>query len=182
MTQSGTFSYRSPRELGYQMPAETDPHAACWMAWPTEHWQWQDLASGEQAYARVANAIAAFEPVVMTVDPSRLAAARSLCDEGIEVLPMPADDSWMRDTGPSFVKHRDSGQIAGTDWRFNCWGGYTPRYQQDAQMAIRILDHLNFDTYHSSLTLEGGAIHVDGDGTLITTGSVVLNESQLGYG
>ena len=178
MSNSSLLSVQSPAELGFTMPAEWAPHVACWMAWPTEHVQWDDLPEAEQAYADVANAIARFEPVIMLADPSRLGAARSLCGDNVKVMEMQTDDSWARDTGPSFIKHRDSVHIAGTDWRFNCWGGAMPKYQQDAQMASRILDHLGMDAYRSSLTFEGGAFHVDGDGTLVTTESVLLNENR----
>lgn len=178
MSDTNPFAMLSPLELGYSMPAEWTPHAVCWMAWPTDHAQWDDLSAVEQAYADVANAIARFEPVAMVADPSRAETARSLCGGNVEIVDMPADDAWMRDTGPSFIKHADSGRIAGTDWRFNCWGGYAPEYQQDAQMAIRILGQLGLDAYHSSLTFEGGALHVDGDGTLVTTESVVLNPNR----
>lgn len=172
------LAQQSPAELGYAMPAEWVPHQACWMAWPSAHAQWQDLAAVEQAYADVANAIAGFEAVVMVADPSNLQTAQQLCGASVEVMAMPLDDSWMRDTGPSFLKHLQDGNIAGTDWRFNCWGGYTPKYQQDAQMAARILDHVGVDAYRSSLTFEGGAFHVDGEGTLVTTESVVLNPNR----
>lgn len=178
MSDVNPLAMLSPLELGYAMPAEWEPHAVCWMAWPTDHQQWDDLAAVEQAYADVANAIARFEPLVVVSDPSRAGTARDLCGANIEILDIPADDAWMRDTGPSFIKHQESGRIAGIDWRFNCWGGYAPEYQQDAQMAIRILAQLGFDAYHSSLTFEGGALHVDGDGTLITTESVVLNPNR----
>jgi len=177
--QTGTgFSTLAPSELGYQMPGEWAAHAATWMAWPTDHPQWADLPAVEQAYANVANTIARFEPVMMVVDPTQITSASALCDDLVSIIQMSIDDSWMRDSGPSFVRHRDTGEVAGIDWRFNCWGGYDPKYQQDAQVATRILDHLGMDNYHSCLTLEGGAIHVDGDGTLVTTESVVLNENR----
>ncbi len=110
-----TFADNAPGELGYVMPAEWSPHRACWMAWPSEHVQWQDLAAVERDYAAVAAAIAKFEAVVMVADPSSLARARELCGAGIEVLEMRLDDSWMRDTGPSFLRHPDSGALAGVD-------------------------------------------------------------------
>ena len=64
MAVSNQFSSLSPAEQGYLMPAETDPHAACWMAFPSAHIQWDDLAAVEADYASVANAIAQFEPVI----------------------------------------------------------------------------------------------------------------------
>jgi len=160
------------------MPAEWTPHQRCWMAWPSRHIQWDDLGQAEKAYANVANTIADFEPVTMVVGAENIQSARGQCGNNVELLEMPIDDSWMRDTGPSFLKHRDSGMVAGTDWRFNCWGGYTPDYQQDAQVAGRILNHLGYDAYHSSLTMEGGGLHVDGNGTLVTCESVVLNPNR----
>ena len=178
MLTGNGFSTLTPTELGYQMPGEWAEHASTWMAWPTDHQQWEDLSAVEQAYADVANTISRFEPVNMVVDPSRVTSANQLCGDNVTILEMSIDDSWMRDTGPSFVKHRDTGNVAGIDWRFNCWGGYVPEYQQDAQMATRMLDHLGMENYHSCLTLEGGAIHVDGEGTLVTTESVVLNENR----
>ncbi|MEM7562177.1 MAG: agmatine deiminase family protein [Pseudomonadota bacterium] len=178
MNSSSNLSVLAPSELGYVMPAEWARHTATWMAWPTIHVQWENQSAVEQAYADVANAIARFEPVVMLVDTGQIEVAEKLCSDNVTVLANPADDSWMRDTGPSFIKHPETGKIAGVDWRFNCWGGYTPEYQLDAQMAIRILDHLDMEAYHSSLVLEGGAIHVDGEGTLVTTESVVLNANR----
>ncbi len=178
MRKLQNLSQLAPAELGYIMPGEWTPHRACWMAWPSEHVQWEDLPNVDKAYANVANAVARFEPVKMVVDPGRIKSASRLCAENVEILELSLDDSWMRDTGPSFLKHRESGAVAGTDWRFNCWGGYTPSYQQDAQLAGRILDQLEMECYHSSLTLEGGAIHLDGEGVLVTTESVVLNQNR----
>ncbi len=168
----------SPRELGYRMPAEWAPHRCCWMAWPTVHPQWPDLAAVEQAVAAVAKAIARFEPVMMVADPAQAERARSLCGGYIEVLALPLDDAWMRDAGPSFVRDADGGGVAGVAWHFNAWGGYSPVYQQDAQLAGRILEQQGLEAYRSSLTFEGGALHVDGDGTLVTTESVVLNPNR----
>ena len=171
------FVHSNPKDLGYRMPAEWEAHAACWMAWPTDHEQWEDLAAVEQSYADVANAIARFEPLKMVAHPFQIGRAQQLCGPGVEVVGIPIDDSWMRDAGPSFLKH-ESGEVAGTAWRFNCWGGYTPYYAEDAQLAGRILGQLSMGCYRSSLTIEGGAIHVDGAGTLVTTESVALNANR----
>jgi len=178
MDTESNFAIAAPAELGFVMPGEWAPHSACWMAWPSQHLQWENLAEVEQAYANVANAVAGFEPVLMVADPANAANARKLCGANTEVIEMPLDDSWMRDSGPSFVKHGTSGVVAGTDWRFNCWGGAMPGYQQDAQTANRVLDRLSMEAYHSCLVMEGGALHVDGEGTLVTTESVVLNANR----
>ena len=178
MKTKQNFATATPADLGFVMPAEWAPHKACWMAWPSEHVQWEDLPQVEQAYANVANVIAGFEPVMMVADPANAARARKLCGANTEVIEMPLDDSWMRDSGPSFVRHETNGIVAGTDWRFNCWGGAMPKYQEDAQTANRVLDLLEMDAFHSCLVMEGGALHVDGEGTLVTTESVVLNPNR----
>lgn len=178
MPQEFNMVRNTPADLGFYMPAEWSLHSRCWLVWPTSHAQWNDLGQAEKAYANVANTIAQFEPVTMVADPSNANSARAWCGANVDILELPADDSWMRDTGPSFLKHKQTGDIAGTAWRFNCWGGHTPIYQKDAQVAGRILNYLGLPTYRSSLTMEGGALHVDGEGTLVTTESVVLNSNR----
>ena len=120
----------TPLDSGFYMPAEWCDHSRCWMAWPTGHVQWPDLSMVERSYADVANAIAQFEPVIMVTDPSNIDSATALCGDNVKILEIPTSDSWMRDSGPSFLKHRSSGDIAGTAWRFNCWGGFYPYYQE----------------------------------------------------
>ena len=88
------------------MPAEWAPHQATLMEWPTMTRAefWGDLFDRAKAdFATMANAVAAFEPVVMVTDPDQAAEARAMCGEGVEILPIPIDDSWMRDNGPIFV-------------------------------------------------------------------------------
>ncbi|GLO48286.1 MULTISPECIES: agmatine deiminase family protein [Pseudomonas] len=168
-------------DSGWRMPAEWARHAATWMVWPHNQALWESgwhvhLADVQQDYARVAAAIARFEPVKMVVDPSALQSARALCGANIELVEMTVDDSWCRDSGPSFICHPQHG-LAGLSWRFNAWGGKS-RHGQDRSLGRRILDHLGLDGFSTSLCNEGGAIHVDGEGTLITTESVLLNPNR----
>jgi hypothetical protein len=94
----------TPREDGLRMPAEWEPHAATFMEWPMRADLWGDrYGQACRDYAEVANAIAAFESVVMVTDPSQVGAARALLSGAVEILPIPIDDSWMRDNGPIFV-------------------------------------------------------------------------------
>jgi agmatine deiminase len=168
----------TPLALGFRMPAEWTPHECCWMAWPSREEQWVDgLAAAQKTYAAVAQAIRRFEPVRMVAEPEGAQAARALCGGGIEVLEFPIDDPWMRDTGPTFLKAAD-GSRCGTAWRFNSWGGKTPDYAENARLAGRVLGAAGVPQYQSSLCLEGGALQVDGEGTVITTESVVLNPNR----
>lgn len=164
----------TPRALGLAMPAEWAPHRRCWMAWPCREALWGTrLEAARQVVAEVARAIAAFEPVVMLARPELVASASLACGPGIAVLPMPQDDSWTRDTGPTFVTG-PGGAIAGVAWRFNGWGEVWPDHVQDAQMARRVLEHLGLPRFDAPIVLEGGAIAVDGEGTgLVCTPSVL---------
>ena len=170
--------HASPLEAGYVMPAEWHPHERCWMAWPDRADLWGPaLRDTQTSYAAVAKAIRAFEPVTMVANPVSARLARDLCGTKIDVVEIPIDDAWARDMGPSFVRS-DDGRLAGTAWRFNAWGGKSPQYRLDAAFGERVTTLAGAPTYHSSLCVEGGAIHVDGEGTVITTESVVLNKNR----
>ncbi|MFH1136485.1 MAG: agmatine deiminase family protein [Pseudomonadota bacterium] len=157
------------------MPAEFEPHSGCWMAWPCNSLAFGDrLDQARNAYAAVARAISEFEPVTMIANPGDLDAARAGCGPGIGVLEMDIDDSWTRDAGPTFVVD-PSGRVAGVDWRFNGWGGVFPDHARDAQMARAILAHLNMRRIPADFVLEGGAIHVDGQGTLLAAAPCLLD-------
>ena len=160
------------------MPAEWAPHECCWMAWPSRADQWPDgLAEAQATYAAIAQAIRRFEPVRMVVEPGSSKEARARCGSDIELVELPIDDPWMRDSGPTFLTHGE-GAGGGTAWRFNSWGGKTPDYAHNARLAPRVLSMAGRPVYQSSLCLEGGAIHTDGEGTVITTESVVLNANR----
>jgi agmatine deiminase len=174
----GTLMLKTPAETGYRMPAERTPHECCWMAWPSRAEQWPDgLAGAQRTYAAIAQAIRRFEPVRMVVEPHCIDEARTQCGSSIELIPLPIDDPWMRDSGPTFLKHRN-GTRAGTAWRFNSWGGKSADYADNARLAARVLSFASDPVYQSSLCLEGGGIHSDGEGTVITTESVVLNPNR----
>jgi agmatine deiminase len=169
---------KTPAEAGYRMPAEWERHTCCWMAWPSRADQWVDgLAGAQSTYAAVARAIRRFEPVNMVAEPDNADEARAQCGADIDVIPLALDDPWMRDSGPTFLKRGD-GAAAGSAWRFNSWGGKTPEYANNARLARRVLSFAAAPVYQSSLCLEGGAIHTDGAGTVITTESVVLNPNR----
>lgn len=169
------------QDKGWSMPAEWSRHAATWMVWPHNQGLWESgwgvtLAQVQVDFARVANAIARFEPVKMVVDPSARASAAALCAANIELIELAVNDSWCRDSGPSFVCHPQRG-VAGVSWRFNAWGNKSA-HELDASLAQRVLDHLDLECFVTTLCNEGGAIHVDGEGTLITTESVLLNPNR----
>jgi len=170
----------TPREDGFAMPAEWAPHQACLMEWPTQTREdlWGTLAGdARRDYAAVARAIAAFEPVIMVTDPAQAGEARDHCGGGIEILPVPIDDSWMRDNGPIFVCD-PRGRLALVHFRFNAWGGRFLPYDRDAAVPAALAAHLGMRRYAAPFVLEGGSFFVDGEGTLVTTEQCLLNPNR----
>lgn len=167
-----------PTDDGFFMPAEWSPHKRCWMAWPcrTELWG-EGLDAARAAYTEVAKAIADFEPVTMVANGEEIAEVSLRCGSGVACLPLAHDDSWMRDNGPTFVIDGKGG-LAGVDWRFNAWGDEYDNYENDAAVAGAILAHLDVPAYMAPMVLEGGSIHVDGEGTLLTTEQCLLNPNR----
>jgi agmatine deiminase len=172
----------TPAADGFRMPAEWEPHAGCWMAWPERPDNWRLGAEPAQAaYAAVASAIAASEPVTMAVSDGQFERARAALPESVRLVKLSTDDAWLRDTGPTFVTGA-AGARRGVDWRFNAWGGlegglYFP-WDRDERVAAKVLEVEGDDRYVAPLVLEGGSIHVDGEGTVLTTEQCLLNPNR----
>lgn len=167
-----------PAAHGYAMPAEWEPHDRTWMGWPCRAELWgARIGRARAAYAAVAKAIRGFEPLTMVARPEHAAEARSLLGAGIDVVECPIDDSWTRDIGPSFVRDR-AGKLAGIDWRFNAWGSKYPDYADDDAFAGRVLEAVDLPAFRAPFVLEGGSIHVDGEGTILTSEQCLLNPNR----
>jgi len=175
-----TAAATTPRAGGFRMPAEFAPHQRTLMCWPTRsRAYWGDhYVLAQATYAAVARAIAAFEPVLVIAAPGEGGDARSYCgSHDIEVVELPIDDSWIRDSGPIFVLG-PQGEPAAADFLFNSWGEKYLPYDKDAEIGARVCEHLGVKRYRAPLVLEGGAITVDGEGTLITTESCLLHPNR----
>jgi agmatine deiminase len=161
------------------MPAEWASHERTLMGWPCRTELWGDqLARAKAQYAATANAIAAFEPVTMvTATAADAAEARAVLTGEIEIVELPIDDSWLRDSGPIFVVDEE-GRRAGVHFGFNAWGGKFPPWDRDAAIGGLLIDRLGDRRYEAGFVLEGGAIAVDGEGTLITTEECLLNPNR----
>ena len=174
----------TPRNDGYFMPAEWAPHSQTWMVWPQRPDNWREQgAPAQAAFAAVARAIARFEPVTVCATAEQYHSARTALDNPrIRVVEMSTDDAWVRDTGPTFVIDGKGG-LRGVDWTFNAWGGLDgglyADWQRDDEVAQKILEIERCERYRTEgFVLEGGAIHVDGEGTLITTEECLLNRNR----
>ena len=129
----------------------------------------------------VATAIAQFEPVTIGVSRSQFLNARHMLPDCVRVVEMSYNDSWMRDCGPTFVVN-DKGSVRLVDWDFNAWGGlegglYFP-WDLDDLVPCKVAEIERIDHYKAAIVLEGGSIHVDGEGTLLTTEECLLNPNR----
>ncbi len=173
---------RTPAQEGFWMPGEFEPHAGTWMLWPerTDNWR-LGAKPAQQAFTAVAAAIALAEPVTVGVSSRQFDNARAQLPERVRVVEVSSNDAWMRDVGPTGVVDK-RGRVRGVDWQFNAWGGlngglYFP-WDLDEQVAAKVLEVERLDRYCAPFVLEGGAIHVDGKGTLITTEECLLNPNR----
>jgi agmatine deiminase len=168
----------TPVASGFSMPPEWAQHSACLMAWPTRRDLWNGrFDEAKHDYAVVARAVSDFERVLMICAPGAAAEVRNRCGGAIEIVELPINDSWARDSGPIFVRD-GSGNIAAVKFRFNAWGDRWHPYDDDAKLPERIAAHLGMRLFTAPFVLEGGAILVDGDGTLITTEQCLLNPNR----
>lgn len=172
----------TPRQDGFRMPAEWEPHIGCWMLWPERSDNWRGGAKPAQhAFAAVAAAIVEGEPVTVCVSPGQYVIAREMLDPAVRVVEMTNNDSWIRDCGPTFVVNK-AGLVRGVDWKFNAWGGllgglYFP-WDQDDLVGEKVIEMEGDDRYGPNFILEGGSIDVDGEGSLLVTEQCLLNANR----
>lgn len=172
----------TPARDGFAMPAEWGLHDGCWMIWPERTDNWRLGAKPAQAvFAAVAAAISEFEPVTMMVSARQFAAARAKLPPAVRVVEVSTNDAWARDVGCSFLLN-DAGDLAGVDWPFNAWGGlekglYFP-WDLDDAVAAKMLQIERAQRYRAPKIIEGGAVHVDGQGTVLVTEACLLSEDR----
>jgi len=167
----------SPRPR-LRMPAETAPHERTVLCWPTRVELYGELLpEAERVHAVVAATIARFEPVTMIVPAAVSARAADLCGGDVEVVELPIDDSWFRDTGPIYVTADDGRRVA-LDWIFNSWGEKYAPFESDEALARAWAEHAGHELRAVPMVLEGGSIAVDGDGTLVTTTQCLMQPNR----
>jgi len=172
----------TPLKDAFRMPGEFESHEGCWILWPERTDNWRNGAKpAQKAFIDVAKAISRFEKVTVGVSAAQYNNARHQLPHQIRVIEISYNDSWVRDCGPTCVVNKD-GIVRGVDWDFNAWGGLTGGlyfpWNLDDLVAKKICDIENIDLYKASIILEGGSIHVDGQGTLITTEECLLNPNR----
>lgn len=175
---------KTPKETGYYMPAEFSPQERIFMVWPYRRDNWRMNAEpAREAYKNVAIAISKFTPVTMIANPEDARSCRDSLPVEIQVISIPSDDAWCRDIGPTFLIHDDSTEVRAVSWKFNAWGGdYDGLYSswdKDDALADKLCELLKIDYYKTNeFVLEGGSIHVDGEGTVMTTEMCLLSPGR----
>lgn len=172
----------TPRQDEFAMPAEWAPQEAIWMLWPYRRDNWRaEALPAQRTFAAVAAAIARTTPTIVGVPREQMTLAKSVMPAGVALVEMESDDAWVRDTGPTMVLN-PAGERRGVDWRFNAWGGALgglyADWRRDERVAEQVLAHHRSARYAAPLILEGGSIHVDGEGTLLTTEECLLNPNR----
>ena len=173
---------RTPAGDGFYMPGEFEPQDGVLLIWPKRpgSWPYEAKAAGK-VFAEIANKLVQTENVYMLVEQDTEAIAKELLDERVKLLPIPTDDAWARDVGPTFVT--DGKEVRGINWSFNAWGGtYDGLYQdwqQDDKVAAEFCRQTGYDYYDAApFVLEGGSIHSDGEGTAIVTEACLLSKGR----
>lgn len=169
------------------MPPEWSRQEAVWLSWPVDdprHWGGAKRDLIHSKFAEIAAAISRHEAVRINAPAAEHAAISAICNraravpEHVELFDHPHNDVWCRDHGPIFVKHRESGEVAITDWEFNAWGGKFPPFDLDNSIPGRIAQSLELRVFKGGMILEGGAIEINGEGQLLTTEAVLLNKNR----
>jgi agmatine deiminase len=181
-----------PKSQGYFVPAEGSPHTRTWMCWPSDpsvysskrRWKARSLAehrsyfeSVQETIGRLAAAIAEHEPVTLLAEKKHHALASKLCGPKVQLLDIPTDDIWARDSGPVFLRNGKGG-IAILDLNYNGWGAKTPRIQKDSRISAAIAENLACPYFKADIVGEGGAVEFDGEGTIILNESSWVNDNR----
>jgi agmatine deiminase len=173
----------TPQQAGFRMPAEWDAHEATWVAWPSHEDLWgENLAPTREAFARLVAAIAEGETVeVLVPDETQERAARAaLPAKNVRTHRVPFGDIWLRDTAPLFLRG-PLGEPATVRFGFNGWGGkYVLEHDDGVAGRIAGIGGQGRPDFVLPFVLEGGAVDVDGQGSVLTTRQCLLNPNRNG--
>ena len=180
-----TIPDQTPHALGYRMPAEWEPHAAVWLAWPHDPASFPYLTQAEAAFADFISEIHNSERVELLVrdEAMQQKATQLLQHRSVDFRPVSfhtADyaDIWFRDYGPIFVADREKQRLAMTKWIFNAWGNKYEELLKDNRVPYVMNESLRLPLFEPGIVLEGGSIDVNGRGTLLTTEQCLLHENR----
>jgi agmatine deiminase len=175
----------TPRNRGFHMPAEWEPHEAVWVSWPHNQMTFPHITDVENACYTFIQAVHASERVELFVPSAvihRKVRAR-LREMGTDLTNIVLhtgeySDIWIRDYGPSFVVNRVLSKTALVRWNFNAWGNKYEDQIRDGKIPQTMNRRLLLPVFEPGIVLEGGSIDVNGRGTVLTTRACLLNPNR----
>jgi agmatine deiminase len=175
----------TPRNRGFHMPAEWEPHEAVWISWPHNTWTFPDLPGVEQVYYAFIQQIYTSERVEIFV-PSAVIHRKvrsKLRELGVDLERVTLhtneySDVWIRDYGPTFVVNHPLHKIAMVRWNFNAWGNKYEDQLRDGKIPSMMNRRLNLPMFEPGIVMEGGSFDTNGRGTLLTTRACLLNPNR----
>ena len=179
---------QTPRELGFHMPAEWEPHESTWLSWPHKEESWPEAFEPVPGiFVEITRHLAESELVRINVADvdfaervNTLLRAGGVNLDAVRFHFNPTNDAWARDHGPIYVVRDINGlrQRAINDWGYNAWGNKYPPYDLDDVIPTRIAEEMNETLFTPGIVMEGGSLDVNGRGTLITTEACLLNPNR----
>lgn len=169
----------SARDAGFRAPLESDRHERTFMQWPSRariYGGGKGLENVRSRIVSIARTIARFEPVVVLARPEQASEAASALGPKIDVWPIPTEDLWCRDSGPTFVRD-GNGKLAVSELNFNGWGG-KQAHAEDGRIARRVAEKLGLPVIDSGVVGEAGGVEVDGAGTAMAHESCWINANR----
>jgi agmatine deiminase len=179
---SQTSDRGNPREVGYFMPAEWEPHEATWLAWPHNRDTWPTrYAEMAEVWTRLVEILTHGEDVHVLAGGEEVMSEARRCTghlPRVTLHDIATNDAWTRDHGPTFVRHRSGASIAAIDWTYNAWGGKYPPFDRDAVVAQKVANVLGAERFDIDIVMEGGAIETNGAGTVLASEECLLNPNR----
>jgi agmatine deiminase len=171
----------------FRLPAEWEPHAGTWIAWPHNREDWPGrFGPIPWVYAEIVKRLSSVEQVNILVDDPASNVLEEVegvdwdC-ERVQLHEAQTDRVWTRDFAPTIVRV-DDGQRTAIKWRFNAWAKYD-NWTHDDAAGQGIASILEVPCEHPEcrgrpVVLEGGSIDANGQGTLLTTEECLLSDVQ----
>ena len=176
----------TPKKDGFVMPPEWELHSDIWILWPERTDNWRNGAKpAQKVFTEIITKIAQYTHVIVGVNQTQFANAWQCLEhlDNVTLLEIANDDSWIRDTGFTAVYNQEKKEIRAVDWEFNAWGGlvdglYFP-WNKDEQVAMKMSQYHNIKRYKvKNFVLEGGSVHIDDKGTILTTAACLLSAGR----
>jgi agmatine deiminase len=182
--QTFLLSMIYPKDENFYFPAEWHPHEATWLSWPVNIDTWghkldliykpyctfiKYISQAEQVNINCGDKIEFVKKTILKYNDSL---------ENVNLFDFKTNDSWCRDHGPGFLINKNNSERLIIDWEYNAWGGKYPPYRYDNEIPSHIAAHLKLKSVKPNIVIEGGSVEFNGEGTVLTSSSCLLNTNR----